>query len=197
MSAPETAAAPAPDLDRWLAAPTITTRHRRAAPVDPERLWRAASQVRLDQTRTLGRLVQWRIPGTPAHQTFRELFSRPPFVVLDEGAGYSISGLCGRIWTLRRDYPHLRGAADFDAWDEPGTARVLFAHWVRPAPDGGGASLQSEARVAPVDARARLALALLWRTVGVFERRIGAEALSLAVHDAVRSADYCRTSSGP
>jgi hypothetical protein len=189
MSAPERVAAPAPDLDRWLDAPTITTRHHRSAPVDPVRLWAAASSVQLDQTRTLGKLIGWRIPGTPQHETFRELFARPPFVVLDEGPTHSVSGLCGRIWTLRRDYPLLRDAAEFAAWDEPGDARVLFAHWTQPTPDGTGATLHSEARVQPTDARSRFALAVLWRTVGVFERRIGAEALSLAVHEVVRNAD--------
>lgn len=194
MPAPERVAASGLGLDRWLDAPTITTRHRATAPVDPQRLWAAASSARLDETRTLGRLIGWRIPGTPPHETFLELFAREPFVVLDEGPTHSISGLCGRIWTLRRDYPVLRDGNAFAAWDEPGTARVLFAHWTEPRP-GGGATLHSEARVQPVDARARFALALLWRTVGGFERRIGAEALSLAVHKAVGPADEPRTTS--
>jgi hypothetical protein len=189
MSAPERVAAPAPDLDRWLDAPTITTRHHRDAPVDPQRLWAAASAVRLDQTRTLGKLVGWRIPGTPPDQTFRALFAGPPFIVLDEGPTHSISGLCGKIWTIRRDYPQLRDPADFVTWDEPGDARVLFAHWTQPGPGGRGATLHSQARVQALDGRARFALTVLWKTVGVFERRIGAEALSLAVHEAVRDAD--------
>jgi hypothetical protein len=160
----------------------IRTRHRREAPVAPEALWAAARTVRLDETRTLGRLVGWRIPGTPPHETFVELFAREPFCVLDEGPTHSISGLCGRIWTLRRDYPRLRDAEDFRTWDEPGTARVLFAHWAEPAPTGS--ALISEARVAAVDARARFALSVLWPTVRGFERRIGGEALSLAAQRA-------------
>jgi len=103
----------------------IRTRHRRQAPVAPETLWAAARTVRLDETRTLGRLIGWRIPGTPPQQTFGELFARDPFCVLDEGPAHSISGLCGRIWTLRRDYPRLLRPEEFRAWDEPGTARVL------------------------------------------------------------------------
>jgi hypothetical protein len=162
-----------------VADPVIRTRHRRTAPVAPEALWAAARSIRLDETRTLGRLIGWRIPGTPGDETFVELFAREPFCVLDEGATHSMSGLCGRIWTLRRDYPRLRGPREFRDWDEPGTARVLFAHWAEPADDGGSA-IVSEARVEAVDARARFALSVLWATVRGFERRIGGEALSLA-----------------
>lgn len=173
------------DLDEWLTDPVIRTRHRREAPIAPEALWEAARTVRLDETRTLGRLVGWRIPGTPPDETFRELFARDPFVVLDEGTTHSVSGLCGRIWTLRRDYPRLSGPDEFRAWDEPGTARVLFAHWAEPTDTGS--ALVSEARVAAVDAHARFALSILWPTVRGFERRIGGEALSLAVERATRS----------
>jgi hypothetical protein len=160
----------------------IRTRHRREAPVAPEALWAAARTVRLDETRTLGRLIGWRIPGTPPNETFVELFARDPFCVLDEGPTHSISGLCGRIWTLRRDYARLRDAEDFRTWDVPGTARVLFAHWAEPTPTGS--ALVSEARVAAVDARARFALSILWPTMRGFERRIGGEALSLAAQRA-------------
>ena len=56
--------------------------------------------------------------------------------VLDEGEHWSISGLCGRIWTLQRDYPRLDGPEDFRAWAQPGTVRVLIANWVEPDGDG-------------------------------------------------------------
>jgi hypothetical protein len=163
----------------------IRTRHRREAAVDPEALWQAARSIRLDETRTLGRLIGWRIPGTPPHETFVELFARDPFCVLDEGPTHSMSGLCGRIWTLRRDYPHLDGPEEFRTWAEPGTARVLFAHWTEPAADGASA-IVSEARVEAVDTRARFALGVLWATMRGFERRIGGEALSLAAARAAR-----------
>jgi hypothetical protein len=171
------------ELDAWLPQPAIRTRHRRAAPVAPDALWAAAGTVRLDETRTIARLIQWRIPGTPADETYRELFAREPFVVLAEGERWSLSGLCGRSWTLTRDYPRLSGPDAFREWDDPGTVRVLFAHWVEP--DGPGRSaLVSEARVAPVDGRAALALRSLWLVVGVFERLIGAEPLALAARRA-------------
>ena len=75
--------------------------------------------------------------------------------MLDEGPHHSISGLCGRIWTLARDYAELAGPDDFLAWSEPRTVRVLFAHWVAPSPATGAARCYSEARVAPDRPRSR------------------------------------------
>ena len=171
------------ELDRWLERPAVRTHHRRRARVATPALWGAAREVRLADTRTLGRLVRWRIPGTPASRTFSAMLAEYPFVVLDEGESWSLSGLCGRIWTLQRDYPRLGGPGDFRDWSEPGTVRVLFGHWVEP--DGDGASvLVSEARVEPVDAAAALRLRSLWLVVGVFERLIGAEPLALAARRA-------------
>ncbi len=172
------------NLDAWLADAQIVTRHSHAAAVAPKRLWDAARSVRLDQTRTIGRLVRWRIPGVPADQSFMGLLAEEPFTVLDQGEDYSISGLCGRIWTFSRDYGELAGPDDFRAWREPHTVRVLFAHWVTPGPDDGTSTLFSQARVAPTDRVASLRLRALWLAVGPFERLIGAEALALAVAQA-------------
>jgi hypothetical protein len=168
------------DLDAWLPEPEITTCHRRAARVEPDALWAAARRVRLDETRTIGRLVRWRIPGVAPGQSFMGLLSEDPFTLLDQGPRHAISGLCGRIWTLSRDYGELAGPDDFLAWREPHTVRVLFAHWVTADADGAGSTLFSEARVAPTDRIAALRLRALWLAVGPFERLIGAEALALA-----------------
>ena len=169
----------ATDLDAWLPEPEIVTRHRRVAAAAPDVLWDAARAVRLDDTRTIGRLVRWRIPGTPAQQSFMELLAEDPFTVLEQGPRHSISGLCGRIWTLQRDYAQLAGPDDFLGWDAPHTVRVLFAHWVTGGPDGHS-TLHSEARVGPTDSIARVRLRALWLAVGPFERLIGAEALAAA-----------------
>jgi hypothetical protein len=167
------------ELDDWLPEPAVRTRHRRRAEASAEALWTAAHEVRLSETGTLGRLVRWRIPGTPAERTYSALLAEYPFVLLDQGERWSLSGLCGRIWTLSRDYPRLPGPDDFRAWEEPGTVRVLFAHWARD--DGrGGSEIFSEARIAPVDRAAEVRLRSLWVVVGVFERLIGAESLALA-----------------
>jgi hypothetical protein len=169
---------PSPDLDAWLPDFSVHTRHTRRTAATPERLWEAANEVRMSETSSLGRLVRWRIPGTRADQTFGELLAAYPFCVLDEGERWSVSGLCGRIWTLQRDYPRLDGPEDFRAWSEPGTVRVLIANWV--LADGDGSRIVSEARVAPVDRRAALRVRSLWVVIGVFERLIGGEALALA-----------------
>jgi hypothetical protein len=176
------------DLDAWLPDPQITTRHRRAAAVDADTLWSAARAVRLDQARTIGHLVRWRIPGVPPDQSFLGLLCDDPFTLLDEGPHHAISGLCGRIWTLSRDYGELTSPDDFFAWNEPRTVRVLFAHWVKPGPDEGTSTLHSEARVAPTDRVATMRLRALWLAVGPFERLIGAEALALAAEQAERLA---------
>jgi hypothetical protein len=170
----------AEELDDWVADPAVRTRHRRRAAAPADDLWTAAQSVRLSETGTLGRLVRWRIPGTAPDQTFRALLAEYPFVVLAEGERWSMSGLCGRIWTLNRDYPRLDGPGAFRTWSEPCTVRVLFAHWVEPDADGRSA-IVSEARVAPVDRAAELRLRSLWLVIGVFERLIGAESLELAV----------------
>ena len=98
--------------------------------------------------------------------------------MLDEGERHLVAGLCGRIWTLARDYPRLADPGAFAAWDEPGTVRVLFGHWVRE--NGSGAELVSEARVEPTDRSAGLRLNVLWKVIGPFERLVGAEAISAA-----------------
>ena len=170
-------------LDPWLPRAAIRTYHRRASSADADELWQAALGLRLSDTRALGRLVRWRIPGTAADQSFGELLRAYPFTILEEGRNLLISGLCVRIWTLTRDYPTLAGAADFRDWHEAGTVRVAFAHWSAPCPDGR-AELLSEARVEPVDRAAALRLRVLWKLVGPFDRLIGGEALTTAVRRA-------------
>ena len=171
-------------LDAWLPEPVVRTHHRRVAPSAPDDLWRTANDLALSDTRTLGRLVRWRIPGLDGRLSYGELFRDYPFTVLDEGERHLLAGLCGRIWTLARDYPRLDGPDAFADWDEPGTVRVLFGHWVEDAPEGS--ALVSEARVQPVDRTASLRLRALWKVIGPFEKLVGAEAIAVAVR---RTAD--------
>lgn len=169
-----------PDLDDWLPDPSLRVSHRRSASVAAADLWSSAREVRLRDTRVLGRLIRWRIPGVRREISFDELFHSPPFAVLSDGDGMLVSGLVGRIWTLRRDYPTLSGDAEFRAWSEPGTARVLFASWVEPALSGG-ASLRSEVRVSAVDREGRVGLTAVRPLVAASQHLIASEGIEAAV----------------
>jgi hypothetical protein len=170
-------------LDRWVESPEVRTHRRRSADAAPGELWRQAMGLRLSDTRRLGRLVRWRIPGLARDLTYHDLFRAYPFTVLEEDEHFLAAGLCGRIWTLARDYPRLGGPEDFEAWREPGTVRVLFGHWVQA--DGDGRSeLVSEARVQATDRSAALRLRALWAVIGGFEPLVAAEPLTLATRRA-------------
>jgi hypothetical protein len=171
------------DLDAWLPEPQVRTRHQRSAHAGADELWRAAGDLRIGDAPVFGKAVRWRIPGTAPELTFRNLLRRYPFVVIGEGERWSVSGLCGRIWTLQRDYPRLAGAEGFLAWNEPGTVRVLLAHWTQPDGDGRSA-LVSEARIAPTDRLAAIRLRALWLIVGRFDRFIAGEVLRNAARAA-------------
>jgi hypothetical protein len=168
-----------PTLDTWVPDAAVRTVQRRSAAASPDALWAAAGGIRLADTRRLGRMVRWRIPGLDGALRYHEMFRSYPFVVLEESGRGLVSGLCGRIWTPARDYPRLAGADEFAAWDEPGTVRVAFAHCV--AEVGGGAEIVSEARVEAVDVRARVRLKAVWTVLGPFAPLIASEPLALAV----------------
>lgn len=168
-----------PDLDRWLAVPALRTRHRRESTADEQDLWRAATAVRLRDCRLLGRLVAARIPGARPSSTFDAMFAAPPFVTLERGPTWALSGLCGRIWTVRGEFGSLAGPQDFLDWCEPASARVLFAHWTQAR--AGGSTLHSEVRVGAVDRRAAVYLRALEPFITAFQGLVGLETLAAAV----------------
>ncbi len=124
-----------------MAEPGLRVAHHRHSRAPAERLWHSARAVRLADTALLGRLVSWRLPGTRPELTFDELFRSPPFAVLEQAQTMLASGLVGRTWTLRRDYPQMEDAEQFRRFAQRGTARVMFAHWVEPGIEGGSALL--------------------------------------------------------
>jgi len=170
------------DLDRWLADPLVRTHHRREAAVDPDALWATAKAVRLRDCRVLGRLIRRRIPGLRSAETFAEMFATAPFNLLEEGATYRLSGLVGRIWSVRGDFAPLAAAEDFVTWSQPGTVRVLFANWAEPA--ARGSALVSEVRVAAVDRRAALYTRGLGPFITAFQGLVGTEPLTIAARRA-------------
>lgn len=170
-------------IDTWLTDPAVRVVHQRSSHASPDELWRAARQLELQDTRMLGRLIRWRIPGVAAASTFDTMFREQPFAVLDEGERALVSGLVGRIWTLRRDYPVLKDSEEFRHWSKAGTAKVVFAHWVE-ATDGAGSLLRSETRVKAFGAQGRLGLASTRPLIRGFEYLVGSEALAAAVRRA-------------
>jgi hypothetical protein len=177
----------APDLDQWLEDPAVRVVHRRESHAPADRLWDAAQAITLRQAALLGRLVRWRIPGTRADISFGELFRNPPFIVLDEPPDEHVivSGLVGRIWTLRRDYPRLSDPEEFRHWNRRGTARVLFANWVEPGA-GETSVLSSEARVEAMGAQGRMGVAAVRPLVSAFHNLIGSDGIEAAVRRAER-----------
>ena len=168
------------DLDDWLPDAGLRLRHERASQcAGADQLWQAAMAVTVGETGMLGGLIRWRIPGTSRNLSFGELFTQPPFVVLRRDEHALVSGLVGRIWTLRRDYPVLQGPEDFRAWDRGGTARVCFAHWVTE-----DSVLVSEARVQPIGLQGRLGVGAVAPLVKRFGSLVGSEGLAAAVRRA-------------
>ena len=171
-----------PELDDWLPRPTLRVAHRRESSADPSSLWTAAAALRLDEVPILGRLVLWRIPGTPHDQNFQRLLCDPPFMVLQETERLLVSGLVGRIWTPRRDYPQLRDAEEYRGFAQGGTARVAIG--VRVVAHPAGSTIGTEARVEAFGIQGQVGLTALRPIVRTFEHLLGSEALRAAVRHA-------------
>ncbi len=170
-------------LDAWLADPAVRVAHRQPSTATPESLWEAARGIKLTDTRMLGRLIRWRIPGVPATMRFDAMFRQPPFAVLDEDDLLLVSGLVGRIWTLRRDYPEIGDPEEFRGWSRRGTAKVVFAHWVERS-DEYGSLLRSETRLKAFGTQGRLGLASVRPLISGFQHLVATDALAGAVRRA-------------
>jgi hypothetical protein len=175
----------APNLDAWLPDPALRVTHRRESTVSAAELWQAAGEVRVSDTAMLGRLVRWRIPSLARNVGYDDLFRQPPFLVLEEGEHALVSGLVGRIWTLRRDYPALGSPEEFADWSKGGTARVVIANWAVERP-GGGSALVAEARVEPIGAQGRLGVAAVRPVVRAFQQLVATDGINAAVRRAER-----------
>ncbi len=173
------------ELDAWLPSPSVRISHRRPSAAPADRLWTASRAVRLSDTRMLGRVVRWRIPGTRAAISFDEMFRNQPFLVLEAREAALVSGLVGRIWTFRRDYPELGDQQEYLRWSQSGTAKVMFANWVEPARSGGSV-LHSETRVQVFGIQGRIGLASIRPLIRGFQQLIWSDAMAVAVRTAER-----------
>src|SRR3954454_2899882 len=168
-------------LDSWLADPHVRIRYARTSQASPDELWDAAMQIRLRDTRTMGRLIRWRLGRhTPsADTTYRDLFRTGIFTLLEDGERLSISGVAGRIWAPSGDYARFESTAEYREWSKPGTAKVVFLTEVHE--HERGSEIVSEARVRVEGRRARMLFRGLWSVVGRFAWLVGGEVLAAAV----------------
>jgi hypothetical protein len=172
----------AEQIKGWLPEPAIRVSHRVASSAAPEQLWRAASELKLAQSPVLGRLIQWRIPGTARELSFDGLLREPPFLVLEDGEHSLLSGLVGRIWTLRRDYPALSDPQQFRDFSDRNSARVAIGVWAEE--DQRGGALCVEARVQAIGVQGQVGVAAVRPLVRGFQQLIASEALRAAVRHA-------------
>jgi hypothetical protein len=105
--------------------------------------------------------------------------------VLEQDEHSLVSGLVGRIWTLRRDYPQLSAPQEFLSWSRPGTARVVFGSWVA-ATGPGGSVLGSETRVAVTGRQGRIGLSALRPVISAFHPLVASEGMAAAIRRAER-----------
>ena len=140
-------------LDHWL---PDCERHARATGArptpTPTRCGTRRRRIRLRRhapARPAGRLAH---PGRARRADLPRAVPRLPVHACSRRRrALLVSGLCGQIWTLARDYPRARRTPRRSRpGTSRGTVRVAFAHWVATLGDGR-AELCSEARVQPVD----------------------------------------------
>jgi hypothetical protein len=170
-----------PSLDDWLPEHEIRLHHARTSSAPPERLWEAASELRIAETPTMRRLIRWRLgPHAPdADTTYRELFRSGIFMLLDEGDLFSVSGVAGRIWHPTGEYARLESPADYRKYDQPGTAKVAILNRVRE--HERGSEIVSESRVRVHGRRTRMVFRGSWAVMRPFSRFVPHEVLAAAV----------------
>jgi hypothetical protein len=171
-------------LDNWLPDPHVRLRYARTAAVAPERLWQAANELRLADTRTMRRLIRWRLGrhAPAAATTYGDMFRSGIFTLLEEGERYSVSGAAGRIWAPSGDYARFESGDEYREWSKAGTAKVAFLVEVRD--HERGSQIVSESRVLVQGRRTRVVFRGFWAVIGPFSRYVGSEVLAAVVRRA-------------
>jgi hypothetical protein len=167
----------APSLDSWLPDYQVRSLQRRACRADADRLWSAAAQTQIRDTRVLRPLIGARLGphAPPAQTTFRELFRSGIFTLLEEGDHYSISGIAGCLWSPRGDYARFESAADYKEYEPPNRAKGAVLTQVRE--HERGSEIVTEIRVWCTDRGAWLRFRPVWLLVAPFMRFVRMELL--------------------
>ena len=123
-------------------------------------------------------------PGSPRDVAFDALFREPPFTVLQNGERALVSGLVGRIWTLRRDYPQLARRRRVPRAGRAGARPGWCSPTGSSRPPTAARRCRSEARVQALGSQGRLGVAAVRPLVRAFQNLVGSEGLSAAVRRA-------------
>ena len=161
-------------LDRWLPEFEFGERHERRVALSPERAIEVVLALPAAPDPVVRALLALR--GIRADTSVAELRHVLRFDDLERTATSYVAGGAGKPWRPGG------GRAPFTD-PGPGAVRMALAFWAEP--DGDGALLVTETRVAPVDAAARRAFARYWRLVRPFSGLIRRRWLRAAARRAV------------
>jgi hypothetical protein len=139
------------------------------------------------ETVSLRPLIAWRLGrhAPRADEPFAAVFARHPFHLLAEDGWGSVSGLGGKLWSLRGDYARFASPEAYREWAPGGTCKAALRNEVRE--HGAGSEIVSEARVWCTSPGAWRRFRPYWAFVGPFSGFIGGELLLAAVRRAERS----------
>ena len=170
-------------LPEALAQFDVSERHSIGVAASPEETWRALLGVTPGDAPLLRRLFRLRGLPAAADRPLVELLRASGFRVLhDDPPRELVLGLVGRPWRpgggIRSD------VADFAAFAERGYAKMGMDLRVRP--DGGGARIETETRVALTDAAARRRFRAYWLVVRPFSGLVRRSWLAAAKRRAER-----------
>jgi hypothetical protein len=174
-------------LDPWLPDYHVRSLQRRVSRADPDRLWDAARQTRIRDTRVLRPVIGARLGphAPPADTTFRELFRSGVFTLLEEGDHYSISGIAGCLWAPRGEFARFESAADYREYGPPGRAKGAVLTLVRE--HERGSEIATEVRVWCTDRAAWLRFRPVWLLVAPFMRFVRLDLLRVVARRAESS----------
>ena len=148
-------------LPRW----DVHELHGADVAAPPEATWAAVQEVTLRELPVTCALMWVRSLGRPARMDRTFLDAAEFLTPLSEAGHDKVVGLIGRPWQLRPRIVPFAGAAEFEAFDQPGYVRAATDLRVEPA--AGGSRVTTETRILATDPAARRRFARYWRVVGV------------------------------
>lgn len=166
-------------IDEWLGPEArLLERHELRVAAPPERVADAVQQVRLIDMPIVRLLIFMRGIRYSKEMTLRQIFSTPPFVILEEEpAQVVVFGVAGRPWRLR-ERPSTADPDQFRAPGQPGTMHVIAN--LRVDATESGSLVSTETWVETFGCRARWLFRAYWLIVGPFSALIRREFLRAA-----------------